>query len=131
MCPHKKQNFYKTLYINQISPTNIKSFSNQRPDTASILSSLNSSLTFFYRLYRSFYMKHIFMVSTLFKSHPIRHSDMGHAFKDTQRALDHLDTRTLGHLESTQGALWGHLGTQAFGVHSGSWALKALGHSDT
>ena len=77
------------------------------------------------------------MVSTLFKSHPIRHSDMGHAFKDTQRALDHLrhsDTWALGeHSGGTQGGTWAlkHLGTQAFGVHSGSWALKALGHSDT
>ena len=45
--PTQKAQFYKNLYINQISQTNFKSFSNQRSDTASILSSLNFSLPFF------------------------------------------------------------------------------------
>ena len=49
-------------------------------------------------------MKHIFMLSILFKSHLIIHSSTGRAFKDTQRAL---------------------------GRHSGTRAPKALGHLGT
>ena len=86
------------------------------------------------------------MLSILFKLHLIRHSSTGCAFKDTQRALEHLrhsaSTWALGHSESTQRAL-GHLkGTRALGGHSegtrralgghsGTLELKALGHSDT
>ena len=66
------------------------------------------------------------MLSILFKSHLIRHSGTGRAFKDTQRTLKHLrhseSTRALGHSESIQRVLGGHSGTRA---------LKALGHSDT
>ena len=73
------------------------------------------------------------MLSILFKSHLIRHSGTGQAFKDTQRALEHWrhseSTQALGHSESTQGAL-GHLeSTRGFGGHLGTW--RALGHSDT
>ena len=90
-------------------------------------------------------MKQIFMLTILFKSHLIRHSGTGRAFKDTQRALEHLrhleSTRALGHLENTQRLLghsgtWralGHLGTWALRAlkHLGNWALKALRHLDT
>ena len=43
----QKAKFYKYIYINQIYQTNFKSFSNQRSDTVSISSSVNSSLSFF------------------------------------------------------------------------------------
>ena len=102
--PTQKAKFYKHLYINQMSQTNFKSFSNQCSDTTLILSSLNSSLPFF-----SFYMKHIFMLSILFKSYLIRHSG-------TERE----STRALGHSESTRRALREH-----------SEGTRALGHSDT
>ena len=71
--PTQKAKVYKNLYINQISQTNFRSFLNQ----ARIL-------------------KHIFMLSILFKSQLIRHSCTRSAFKDTQRALEHLK-----HWEST------------------------------
>ena len=115
----QKAKFLQNLYLNQISQTNFKSFSNQQSDTASILSSLNSSLTLFLFAFLSFYMKHIFMLSILFKSHLIRHSGTGNGFKDTQRAFKHLR----------------HSGTWALGEHSegtctlghfGIW--QALGH---
>ena len=72
-------------------------------------------------------MKHIYMLNILFKSHLIRHSDTGSAFKDTQRALEHLR-----HSESTQRAL-GHLkGTRALGGFSGTRrALRHLRHLGT
>ena len=152
MVPTQKQKFYKNLYINQISQTNFKSFSNQRSDIASMLSSLNSSLPFFSFAFLSFYMKHIFMLRNLFKSHLIRHSGTGGAFNNTQTALEHLrnsestwalglseGTRTLGHLEGTQ-ALRGHSGTQRALRHLentrapgrlrnlGTRTLRALGH---
>ena len=52
------------------------------------------------------YMKHLFMFNISFKSHLIRYSGTGRAFKDIQRALEHLrhseDTeRALGHSEGT------------------------------
>ena len=126
MCPYKKQNFYKSLYINQISQTSFKSFSNQPSDTASILSSLNSSLPFFLFAFLPFYMKHNFMLRILFKSHLIRHSGTEHGFKDSQ------DTRALRHSESTQRALGGHLGTRTLGGYSSTWrALGHLRHLDT
>ena len=56
------------------------------------------------------------MFNISFKSHIIRHSCTRRAFKDTQRELEYLR-----HSEGTQSALGGRLGT---------WALKALGHSD-
>ena len=93
-------------------------------------------------------MKHIFLLSILFKSHLIRYSGTGRAFKDTLRALEHLrhseSTGALGHSESTRRALGhlmhlgtrtiiahGHLeGTWELGGHSGTRrALKALRHS--
>ena len=112
----QKAKFYKNLYINQISQINFKSFSNHRSDTVSILSSLNSSLLFFLA-FLSFYTKHIFMLSFFLKSHLIRHSGMRRAFKDTQRALEHLR-----HSKSTR----------ALGEHSeGTRALKALRDTDT
>ena len=127
MCPYKKQNFYKSLYINQISQTSFKSFSNQPSDTASILSSLNSSLPFFLFAFLPFYMKHNFMLRILFKSHLIRHSGTEHGFKDSQ------DTRALRHSESTQRALGGHLDTQTPGhlEHLGTWTLGHSRHSGT
>ena len=102
-------------------------------------------------------MKHVFMLSILFKSHLIRHSGMGCAFKDTQKALEHLryseSTRAFGHLESTQRALehsgtrralgdsegnralrhLRHLGTRTFRAlrHSDTWELRALRHLGT
>ena len=52
------------------------------------------------------------MLIILFKSHLIRQSGTGRAFKDTQRTLERLrhskSTRALGPSESTQRAL-GHL----------------------
>ena len=107
--PILKAKFYKNLYINQISQTNFKSFSNQPSDTAWILNSLNSSLPFF-SFCISFYTKNIFMFSILFKSHLIGHSGTRRAFKDTQRALEHLRQSEI---------------TRAL-VHSGNW--KALRH---
>ena len=111
--PTQKAKLYKNLYINQISQTSFKSFSNQHSDTASILSPLNSSLQFFFCCISFILHKHIFMLSILFKSHLIRHSGTRRAFKDTQSALEQLR-----HSESTQAL--GHL------MHSGTWAL---GHS--
>ena len=73
-------------------------------------------------------MKHIFMFSILFKSHLFRHSRMGRAFKDTQRALEHLrhseNTNTLEYLESIQR-------THRALRHLDTWALKAFRHLDT
>ena len=74
------------------------------------------------------------MLSISFKSHLIRHSGKGHAFKDTQRALEHLrhseSTGAVAHSESTW--VLGHLEStwREFGGHSGTRALKTLGHSD-
>ena len=84
-------------------------------------------------------MKHIFMLIILFKSRLFRDSVTGRAFKDTQRALQHLrhseSTWATGHSESTQRALGHlrHLGTRTFRTlrHLGTWALKALRHSGT
>ena len=64
------------------------------------------------------------MLSILFKSHLIRHSDMERAFKDTQRTLEHLrhseSTRVVGHSEGTQ-RTHGHLGTRrGLGGHLGT-----------
>ena len=76
-------------------------------------------------------MKHIFMLSNLFKSHLIRHPGTERAFKDTQRTIEH--SEALGHSESTKRTL-GHLeGTQALGDlrHLGTWALGHLGYSGT
>ena len=77
-------------------------------------------------MFLSFYMKHIFLLSILFKSHLIRYSGTGLAFKDTLRALKHLrhseSTGALGHSESTRRAL-GHL------MHLGTRTIKALRHS--
>ena len=74
------------------------------------------------------------MVSILFQSHLIRHSGKRTAFKDTQRALEHLrhlvSSQALGHSESTQRAL-GHSDTWRALRHLGTSALKALRHSDT
>ena len=63
------------------------------------------------------------MLIILFKSHLIRQSGTGRAFKDTQRTLEHLrhlDTRALRAVN--------HLGTWALGHlrHSGTWVLRAL-----
>ena len=82
-----------------------------------------STIFFFFFAVLSFYTKHTFMLSILFKSHLIRHSGTRREFKDTQRALENLR-----HSESTQRALW-HSDTRAFGGHSGTW--RALGHSGT
>ena len=69
------------------------------------------------------------MLSFLFKSHLIRHSGTKPAFKDIQRALEHLrhseSTRDLG----TRRALRGHSDTRALVGNSGT--RKALGHSRT
>ena len=102
------------------------------------------SAIFFLFAFLSFYMKHVFMLSILFKSHLIRHSGTGRAFKDTQRALKHLrhskSTLALGHSESTHRvlghlkgtlALGGHLGTQRALRHVGSQALGHLEHLGT
>ena len=88
-------------------------------------------------------MKHIFMLSILLKSHLIKHSGTGRAFKDTQRTLEYLrhsGTWALGEhsegtralrLSDTSRALRNLEGTRALGGHSGTRALKVLGHSDT
>ena len=113
--PTQKAKFYKNLYVNQIPQTNFKSFSNHRSDTASILSSLNSSLKFLFAFLSS-YTKHVFMLSILFKSHLIRQSGTRRAFKDTQRAEGTRRFKVLGeHSE----------GTRALG-NLGTW--MALGH---
>ena len=102
--PTQEAKFYKNLYINQISKTNVKKFSNQHFDTALILRILRVKNSVLFE-FLSFYMKHIFMLSILFKSHPIRHSGWGRAFKESKRALKYLmhseSTRAIGHLERT------------------------------
>ena len=103
--PTQKAKFYKNIYINQISQTDFKSFSNQRSDTALILIPLN----FF--AFLSFYTKHIFILSILFKSHLIRHSGTRRTCKDTERALEHLR-----YSESTKRAL-GHSDSRVLGEH--------------
>ena len=73
------------------------------------------------------------MLSILFKSHLIRHSGTRRAFKDTQRALEHLrhsETWVLGHL-GTWRTLRGYSDTRALGGHLDTQTRKALGHSDT
>ena len=45
--------------------------------------------TIFLFAFLFFYMKHIFMFSISFMSLLIRHSGLGRACKDTQRALEH------------------------------------------
>ena len=100
-------------------------------------------------------MKHIFMLSILFKSRLFRHSGTRRAFKDTQKALGHLGTRRavrghsdtwralrhLRHLGTLTFRALRHLGTWALGYlrhsgtqalgHSGTWALRALRHLGT
>ena len=93
-------------------------------------------------------MKHIFILNILLKSHLIKHSGTGRAFKDTQRALQRLrhseSTQALGHSESTQRVHGGHTegtrtlghsktyGTRALAGHLGTWrALGYLRHSCT
>ena len=128
------------LYKNQISHTNFKSFSNQRSDTASKLSSLNSSLPiFFFRflsLYQFFSSLPNFFFFTSFQSHLIRHSGTGCTFKDTQSALRHLrhseSTQALWYWEGTQTVLGRHLGNWAPGEHSESTrALEVLRNSQS
>ena len=74
------------------------------------------------------------MLSILFKSHVIRHSGTGCAFKNTQRALENLShsesTRALGQSESTLRVLR-HSSTRVLRAHLGTRALKALGLLDT
>ena len=67
--PIQKAKSYKNLYINQISQTNFKSFLNQRSDTASILSSLNSSLPFFSFCISFFLHEKIFLYLAFCSSH--------------------------------------------------------------
>ena len=82
-------------------------------------------------------MKHIFMLSNLFKSHLIRHPGTERAFKDTQRTIEHSEAlrstqRVLGHL-GTRRTLRGHSGTRALKAlgHLGTWTLRVLGHLGT
>ena len=68
------------------------------------------------------------MLSTSYKSHMIRYSSTGHAFKHVQKALRHLGTWTFTALR--------HLGTQSTQAlqHSatqGIWALGRLGTRGT
>ena len=129
----QKAKFYKNLCINQIFQTNFKSFSNQRSDSTSILTSLNCFLQFFFLLFAflSFYRKLVFTFSILFKSYPIRRSGTRCAFKNTQRELKHLrnseSTQALGYLESTQRAPGQLESTWTLGGHSGTWILRAPG----
>ena len=89
-----------------------------------------STIFFFFFAFFSFYTKHIFMLSILFKSHLIRHSGTRRAFKDTQTALEHLrhleSTRALRHSDSTERTIGHWEGTQALGGHLGT--RRALGH---
>ena len=74
------------------------------------------------------------MLSILFKSHVIRHSGTGCAFKNTQRALENLShsesTRALGQSGSTLRVLR-HSSTRVLRAHLGTRAPKALGLLDT
>ena len=92
---------------------------------------LNFFSTIFFFAFLFFYMKHIFLLSVLFTSYLSRHSATTRAFKDIQRALEHLrhSERTQGHL-ATQRALRVDSGTQPPGGHSGTWTFKGLLHSD-
>ena len=86
--PTQKAKFsQKSLHniLDQIFQTNFKSFSNQRSDTASKLSSLNSYLPFFFL----FALLRI-LLRILLKSHLIRHSGTELGFKETQTALEYL-----------------------------------------
>ena len=116
--PTQKAKFsQKSLHniLDQIFQTNFKSFSNQRSDTASKLSSLNSCLHFFFPFCLHFFLfpQNIFFC-LVFCSSLIRHSGTRRAIKDTQRAL--------GHLRYSESS-------RALGRHSGTW--RALGHSGT
>ena len=106
--PTQKAEFLQKFFY-KISQTNFKSFSNQRFDTAS---KFISTISFSFWIY----MKHLFMFNIPFKSHLIRYSGTGHAFKDIQRALEHLrhseGTRALGHFGTRRA--FGHLGTLFF-----------------
>ena len=136
--PTQKAKFKKNLYINQISQTNFESFSNQRSDTALILSPLNFSLQSFFYLHLFLFTRHIFLLLAFCSRHiwlDIQARDVhlkalrGHSnikalgeHSEGTRALGHSGTwRALGHSKGTW-ALRGHLGTRA---------RKALGHSDT
>ena len=109
---------------------NLKSFSNQRSDSVSKLSSSESSLAF---LSSFIYMKHLFILSILFQYYVVRHSSaqvhlktfIGHSnIPGSQRALGYLESprRALGHVR--------HSGTWTPGGYLGNRAPKALGHSD-
>ena len=79
-------------------------------------------------------MKHLSMLSISFKSHLIRHSGTGCAFKDTQRALEHLrhsgSWALGGHSKETRGTLRGHSeGTRMTLGHLGTWRVLG-GHSE-
>ena len=127
--PTQKAKLYKNLYINQISQTNFKSFSNQRSDTSSTLNSLNSSLPFFFFLHLFLFTWNIFLCLAICLSHiwlDIKDRDVhlktlrGHS--NTQRRSkafgEYLGTWTLG--DHSQG-------TRALGGHSGTWGTRALG----
>ena len=66
------------------------------------------------------------MLIILLKSHLIRHSGMRRAFKDTQRALEHLRNS-----DSTRALREHSEGTRALGHSEGTWALGHLRHFDT
>ena len=94
----KIQSLQSRVYIANL---NLKSFSNQRFDSALKLSYAKSSPLF---LSSFICKKHLFLFNILFQSHLIRHSSSQNIFKDTQRALGH---------------------------SQGTWALKSLGHTTT
>ena len=98
-------------------------------------------LKLFSTIFSSFWIciKYLFMLSTSYKSHMIRYSSTGHAFKHVQKALEHLrhsGTWALGHLRHSD--TWAlrvlrHFSTRplkAFG-HLGAWELKALYLADS
>ena len=117
-----------SLWKSQIQIANLKNFSNQFFDSASRLSSSKSYLTF---LSLFIYIKHLFVISTSFQSHLIRHSVMQKAFKDTQMALKHSrhseSTRAPGQSEGNRKAIGHFKDTRSLLEHSSTWALRHLG----
>ena len=109
-----KSNFHK----NRIYIADLKSFLNQRFDSASKLSSSKSSIPL---ISLFIYIKHLFVFSILFSSHLIRHSSTQSALKYTRRAL-----KQWRYSKSTRES-----GTRRALRHLVTRVLKVFGHSGT
>ena len=104
-----------SLHKSQIQIANLKSFSDQFYDSASRLSSSKSSLTF---LSLFIYIKHLFVISTSFQSHLIRHSIMQKHLKTLKHSGHSESTRAPGQLEGNRRATGHFKGTRRLLEHS-------------